>query len=362
MSDPEPQPAPPPHQPFQFGLRTLLLLFVVLGSSLAVFGGWGFVVFIAAFGFAICIRTASWLWLLALLAVTTGCVLCLQRPVAGSSHREDCHYRLFQIAGALAAYHGANGCYPPAYIADASGKPMHSWRTLLLRFFEDPLYKEYDFSESWDGPKNKRLLAKRPKVYSCPDDPTASAAGAVETSYLAVVGPNCAFSGAKSKRVSDLTTVSLSNTIMVIEVSNSGIPWSEPRDLPLEATGVLDPRSPDLALKSSHTRHKEFFFTYEYGSGVHVAMADGRVEFLRTEGLSSEELRQKIETGSFNESDFGYYDYDSAKPIPNWPNIAALAVWLLSVGALLTLAVRSRKGPPAQKANDGYCAATTEIV
>jgi hypothetical protein len=28
---------------------------------------------------------------------------------------------------------------------------------------------------------------------------------------------------------------------------------------------------------------------------------------------------------------------------PNWPNIAALAVWLLSVWALLVHAVRSRK-------------------
>ncbi len=36
-----PQPAaPPPTPPFQFSLRTLLLLFVVLGSSLAVFGAW----------------------------------------------------------------------------------------------------------------------------------------------------------------------------------------------------------------------------------------------------------------------------------------------------------------------------------
>ena len=96
-------------------------------------------------------------------------------------------------------------------------------------------------------------------------------------------------------------------------------------------------------MKSSHTRRKEFFFTYEYGSGVHVAMADGSVKFLRTEGLSNEELRQKIETGSFKDSDFGYYDYYSAKSIPNWSNIAALAVWLLSVGTLMTHAVRSRK-------------------
>ncbi len=33
----------------------------------------------------------------------------------------------------------------------------------------------------------------------------------------------------------------------------------------------------------------------------------------------------------------------------NWPNIVALAVWLLSVGALLTHAVRSRIARSAQR-------------
>jgi CDP-diglyceride synthetase len=37
-------------------LRTLLLLFVVLGSSLAVFGGWGIVVFALATGLAVFLR------------------------------------------------------------------------------------------------------------------------------------------------------------------------------------------------------------------------------------------------------------------------------------------------------------------
>ena len=57
MSDPEPQPTPPPPSPpFQFTLRTLLLLFVVLGSSLAVFGAWGIAVFGLVVGLAIYIR------------------------------------------------------------------------------------------------------------------------------------------------------------------------------------------------------------------------------------------------------------------------------------------------------------------
>ena len=55
MSEPVPQPAAsPPNRPWlQFSLRTLLLLFVVLGSSLAVFGAWGIAVFILVVGLAV---------------------------------------------------------------------------------------------------------------------------------------------------------------------------------------------------------------------------------------------------------------------------------------------------------------------
>jgi hypothetical protein len=53
MSAPEPRPASPePKRPgFPYSLTTLLLLFVVLGSSLAVFGAWGIVVFALTVGF-----------------------------------------------------------------------------------------------------------------------------------------------------------------------------------------------------------------------------------------------------------------------------------------------------------------------
>ena len=57
MTDPEPHPTPlPPCPPFQFTLRTLLLLFVVLGSSLAVFGAWGLAVFGLVVGLAVYLR------------------------------------------------------------------------------------------------------------------------------------------------------------------------------------------------------------------------------------------------------------------------------------------------------------------
>ncbi len=66
--------------------------------------------------------------------------------------------------------------------------------------------------------------------------------------------------------------------------------------------------------------------SYDQNCGdVYAALADGSVHCLPPGGLSTMGLRGR----------------------PNWPNIAALAVWLLSVGLLLDGAVRSRKAGPA---------------
>jgi uncharacterized protein DUF1559 len=71
---------------------------------------------------------------------------------------------------AVATYHDTYGTLPPAYIADAEGKPLHSWRVLLLPFLEQrELYEQYDFDEPWDGPNNRKLLAQRPSVFAFHD-------------------------------------------------------------------------------------------------------------------------------------------------------------------------------------------------
>ena len=55
------------------------------------------------------------------------------------------------------------------YVADATGRPMHSWRVLILPFLEQQsLYEQYDFREPWDGPNNIQLLGNMPDVFSCP--------------------------------------------------------------------------------------------------------------------------------------------------------------------------------------------------
>ncbi len=68
-----------------------------------------------------------------------------------------------------------------------------------------------------------------------------------------------------------------------------------------------------------------------------MALANGSVRFLRVGNRSPEDSRKLLQVGGFKEKEFG----DPDRRL-NWPNIAALAVWLLSVGTLLTYAVRSR--------------------
>ena len=77
-------------------------------------------------------------------------------------------------------------------------------------------------------------------------------------------------------------------------------------------------------------------------------MVDGSVHFLRTDCLSSEDLRRVLSIGGCkNVADGPHVALDEEESRLNWPNIAALAVWLLSVGLLLVGTVRGRKARPA---------------
>ena len=215
---------------------------------------------------------------------------------------------------------------------------------LILPHLELNLYKAYKFTEPWNGPTNRKLLAycTLTPFYACPNDATvlskgaALPMGALQTSYFAVVGSNAAWAGGKPRKLADFGT-DASRTIMLVEVANSGIVWAEPEDLSLETIGLVGSGSPPLKVTSEHGLRGNFFFTYDRGALVNVAMADGSVRCLPLGSLSTDELRTVLQIGGCKG-----HKIDDPERHPNWPNIAALAVWLLSVGTLLVGAVRSR--------------------
>lgn len=158
----------------------------------------------------------------------------IKRYVVRSVRSSECTGHLSQIGLALRNYHSAYGCFPPAYIADAQGKPMHSWRVLILPFLEQQhLYNLYNFNEPWDGPSNSKLFVKMPHVYACPnhrgDFKDPSYTGTIWTSYLAITGEGTAFPGSLSTSIDNISD-NKASTIIIAENKDMNVVWTQPKD------------------------------------------------------------------------------------------------------------------------------------
>ena len=204
----------------QFRLSTLFLLFVVLWSSLAVFGGGGIVVFIIVVLTAVSIVRPVYFLVLFGFLLLLGLLLPAISCAREAARRCACTNNIRQIALALLNYRQANGCFPPAYIVDKNGRPAHSWRVLILPYLEgQTLYQQYNFNEPWDGPNNKKLLAGRPPMcFVCPSDGNIRISGTACTSYAAVVGADAAWPG----KTSGKPTGDPSQTILLVEDCRRG--------------------------------------------------------------------------------------------------------------------------------------------
>ena len=216
----------------------------------------------SAFGLVLLICAGAF----GVLVICGGIVVALMLPgVQGAreaARHSQCKNNLKQIGLALHNYHDTYGSFPPAFIPDAAGKPMHSWRVLILPYLDQmALYREYDFSEPWDGPSNSRLLSRMPPVFACPSH---AGPGNTNTAYVAAFGTNCIFRGSEPIKVSDVLD-GTSNTILVGEAVGAGIPWMKPEDIDVSAHPSLgDPAG----------------FSSDHVGGAHFLISDGAVRFI----------------------------------------------------------------------------------
>ncbi len=92
--------------------------------------------------------------------------------------------RILQISTALQLYRSDHGTYPPAFSTDKEGRPLHSWRVLILPYLEElekeryrlnkylrekpvdwELFKKIRLDEPWNSEYNRQFHSIIPKYF-----------------------------------------------------------------------------------------------------------------------------------------------------------------------------------------------------
>lgn len=135
--------------------------------------------------------------------------------------------------------------FPAGYV-DGDGRPLLSWRVALLpQLGQEELFRQFRLGEPWDGPNNKKLLARLPDVYR----PVKGAAPEGHTYYRVFVGEQAMFPprrapgvrsspGVPFAALGSRTIDGTSYTLLVVEAGEP-VPWTRPDELPYDPKGPL---------------------------------------------------------------------------------------------------------------------------
>jgi hypothetical protein len=190
---------------------------------------------------------------------------------------------LHKIGLALRAYHENNGRLPPAVVHDGDGRPLYSWRALLLPYLEeDALYQQFKLDQPWDSHHNRRLLEPTPRSYV---PALGGKDGPGLTRYQVLVGRGTAFE--RDGLCWDDFPKGLSDTFLVVEAGEP-VPWSKPADL------TYDPAGPLPALGGPYGRPVRCLpYDLWHTPGFNACLADGSTRFIPSD-TDKETLRGLI--------------------------------------------------------------------
>ncbi|MHB8973771.1 MAG: DUF1559 family PulG-like putative transporter [Pirellulaceae bacterium] len=137
-----------------------------------------------------------------------------------ADYRSNCGNNLHRIMLAMLMYQHEHGTLPPAYTVNADGKPLHSWRVLLLPYLgQQELYGKLRLDEPWDSEHNRPLQDAAPAIYQCPSAKLQSN----QTTYSVIVGEHTAFGAGTGKSLNDFGM----NLLLVVEREQS-VCWMDP--------------------------------------------------------------------------------------------------------------------------------------
>lgn len=129
------------------------------------------------------------------------------------------------IAKALNAYADRHGTYPPPIVFDEKGKPLYSWRVLILPFLGyETLYESFQLDQPHDSANNLQCLMRMPVEFA---SPSSDALSGHQTNYALIVGPGTLFppTGPLSPNNID------DPTLLLVETMHGMATWTEPGDV-----------------------------------------------------------------------------------------------------------------------------------
>lgn len=146
-----------------------------------------------------------------------------------------CHAYLYKLRHAILLYETNHGSLPPAVYSPPGLEVAHSWRVQILPYLYygsdgEAFDSAYDRSLAWNDPANRRLCQSvENEGFACP---RGSDKDTMLTNYVVLVGDDTLFPPVGSVKSSDLPNSV--DPILVVEITNSNIGWSEPRDLVID--------------------------------------------------------------------------------------------------------------------------------
>lgn len=185
----------------------------------------------------------------------------------------QCQSKLFYLGAALEIYQDYYTSLPPPFISDESGKPLYSWRVLMLPFCEGHrLYDEFDFTKPWNDPDNMSISQGRyeqqlKSLYSCP---LSRRTDVTQTDYFYALNvhdrwPRDFFYDPKAPPY-----------ILLVESQARSVYWSEPIDMVYQEPGL---KALLAKLRESKAIHKSGFSCFPSVGGTIKIPANSSPEF-----------------------------------------------------------------------------------
>ncbi len=224
-----------------FRLTTLLYLFAMLAASMAVFGELGLLLGFWFFWGWKCFKRdpahyktpLGIVQFVGVFIILPVIMVALFQPGIARGPGPRGPHNLKQLAFAIHNYHEEHGHFPPPYVADDNGKPLYSWRVLLLPYLEQqqPVAAQFHYDEPWDSLHNQQFLGNL-SVFESGWKSTG------EAHFLAIVAAGTIWDPSGTVSSADVTD-GLDKTLLLMEIPSQGIHWSEPRDLSLDEALAL---------------------------------------------------------------------------------------------------------------------------